>query len=172
MSNVDKGISLAIQATKEALQAVTERRFFETERGYHGRLYCELQQRLVSRSEIVPSCVLEMEYQKSSRHGLTQRPDIILHVPTEHSGVEPTRNNFVVWALKRRATVIDANEDFRRIEELFESLDYQLGVFINIDSAETMREHYKGKHSSKLMFSSVKLGQCGVRINVEGPEFC
>ena len=38
--------------------------------------------------------------------------------------------------------------------------------------AETMREHYKGKHSSKLMFSSVKLGQCGVRINVEGPEFC
>jgi nucleoside-diphosphate-sugar epimerase len=45
---------------------------------------------------------LEQEYQKgTSSHGTTQRPDIIIHVPVEHSGARITENNYVVYALKK-----------------------------------------------------------------------
>jgi hypothetical protein len=44
-----------------------------------------------------------MEYQKSARQGLAQRPDIVFHIPAEVSGAAVTENNYEVWALKPAA---------------------------------------------------------------------
>lgn len=49
--------------------------------------------------------ILEMEYQKSSRHGLGQRPDIVFHIPAEHSRESVQANNFAVWALPHRSVI-------------------------------------------------------------------
>lgn len=139
-----------IEVTGLALLAVNASRFFRTERGFQGRFYCTLQAQLDYAGLLNNGSILEMEYQKSARHGLRQRPDIILHVPTEHSGECIKENNFAVWALKRQATSADARDDFHKLDEMFDQLDYPIGFFINIDACTPMRQHYKGEHGTKL----------------------
>src|SRR3546814_9083523 len=75
-----------INATETAIRAVDAARFFKTERGFHGRFYCALQEQLGQAGLMVNGAILEMEYQKSTRHDLSQRPDIVLNIPAEHSG--------------------------------------------------------------------------------------
>ncbi len=60
-------------------------------------------------------------------------PDIILHIPTEVSGVGVYENNFAVWALKREATKKGAIEDFKKLDKMFRDLSYPVGFFININ---------------------------------------
>jgi hypothetical protein len=144
-------------ATEAAIRAVNAERFFETERGFHGRFYCALQEQLDQAGLIKNGAILEMEYQKSSRHGLWQRPDIIFHVPGEYSGRDVRDNNFAVWALKRRASVAEALADFNLLDEMFEALTYPVGFFLNIDCLDTMRQHYKGRHGDRLSAVAAKL---------------
>src|SRR3989442_11784166 len=75
-----------LDATALALRALTHPRFLRSERAYQGRIYCALQEELDRRGVLQDGIILEMEYQKSARHGLTQRPDIILHAPAEETG--------------------------------------------------------------------------------------
>ncbi|MEX2493215.1 MAG: hypothetical protein WD425_15795 [Nitrospirales bacterium] len=89
-----------ITATEAAIRAVGAARFFETERGFHGRFYCALQAELDRAGLIANGAILEMEYQKSERHDMVQRPDIVFHIPAEHSGAGARAYNFAVWALK------------------------------------------------------------------------
>ena len=155
---------ILVSATERAIKAVEATRFFQTERGFHGRFYCALQAEL-DRSHLMENgAILEMEYQKSARHGLRQRPDIIFHVPAEYSVAGVTKNNFAVWALKRRATVDGANDDFHKLDEMFDTLCYRFGFFINVDSTHPMREYYKGTHSSQLFTVAASLSDSAVAV--------
>jgi hypothetical protein len=55
--------------------------FYEDERGFQGALYAELYRRL-GEMAMLNGAILREEYQKRlGEHGLTIRPDIILHEP-------------------------------------------------------------------------------------------
>ena len=139
-----------IDATIEAIASVRNPRFIATERGYHGALYCALRYALDRRSLLVGDCILEMEYQKSARHGLSQRPDIILHVPAELSGGSVRDNNRAVWALKRDASASDAHEDFDKLDEMCQVLRYSMAIFVNVASTRTHLDSYRGQFPERL----------------------
>lgn len=157
--------NVLVRATEAAIYEVTHPRFFATERGFHGRFYCSLQAQLDQEGILIDGRILEMEYQKSGRHGLTQRPDIVLHAPAEESGASVRDNNFAVWALKFRANEGDACDDFRKLNEMFEYLHYPLGFFLNIESDETMLQHYIGDFRDRLVAVAVRRGREGVTVN-------
>ena len=146
-----------IAATEEALREVTEARFFRSERGFQGQFLSTLQRSLNRRGLLRGGCILEMEYQKSGRHGMRQRPDIILHIPAEISGGKVTENNFALWALKRRATQTKAREDFCKLDMMFDKLCYPLGFFINIDAKDHLAASYGGKFPERLRTVAVWL---------------
>lgn len=146
-----------VRATDAAIRAVAHPRFFDTELSFHGAFYHSLQTQL-NQSEIQPAgSILEIEHQKSGRHGIRQRPDIILHVPAVH-GVSVKDNNHAVWALKWRASVKKAKADFVLLDEMFEELNYPLGFFVNIGSMDPMLQHYGGKHRDRIVAVATTYG--------------
>ena len=147
-----------LAATESALRQV-EARYLRTERGFHGRFYSALFNELDRLHLLANGRLLEMEYQKSARHRLHQRPDIILHVPAEGSEPAVTENNCVVWALKRHATPKKAREDFDKLDDMFRVLHYRLGIFVNIDSAEHLAESYEGRYADRLVTVAVQYGR-------------
>lgn len=157
-----------IRATQAAIRQVDHLRFFATERGFHGRFYCALQTQLDQEGILTDGRILEMEYQKSGRHGLTQRPDIVLHVPAE-AGRSVRDNNFAVWALKFRADEGDARDDFRKLNEMFEHLRYPCGFFINIDSTDPKFRHYTGAFPDRVLALAVRRGLDGVEVSWQVP---
>lgn len=161
-----------INATEAAIRAVDAARFFQTERGFHGRFYCALQEQLDQAGLMVNGAILEMEYQKSRRHDLSQRPDIVFHIPVEYSGATVQENNFAVWALKRRASPAKAKSDFVLLDEMFQSLHYPLGFFLNIDSTDPMTQHYQGAFPDRLVSFAAQLsdGQTTVCWAAAGAE--
>ncbi len=124
-----------LSSLNDALLAFSCPRFFETERGFQGQLLIELDKRI----KLKPQVIVEQEYQKSSKlHGLTIRPDIIIHepfVPLRHS----CRNigNAAVIELKMKANIADAIADFQSLESMINVLRYPVGIFVNINSNET-----------------------------------
>jgi hypothetical protein len=95
----------------------------------------ELSQRL----HLPNQAIIEQEYQKRLfSHGLTIRPDIVIHDP-----YDPTRHasraigNIVVIELKLKANATQAAADFASLSTMLTVLQYPLGVFININSSET-----------------------------------
>lgn len=155
-----------INATIRSLSLITTPRLFRTERGYQGEFFCALQNILKEQGIIDGDIILEMEYQKSQRHGIHQRPDIILHVPAEISRANVSENNFAVWALKHRSSQKSALEDFRKLDEMFDVLEYPLGFFINIDSARHYFDEYKGDFVDRLVAFAVQLCEDGVSIKM------
>ncbi|HZS10043.1 MAG TPA: hypothetical protein VFD58_34765 [Blastocatellia bacterium] len=147
---------LIIEATIDALKSVKHPRFFRTERGYHGRFYCALQSVLDQRMSLDDACILEMEYQKSSRHGTGQRPDIVLHIPAGKTRPSVKENNYAVWAFKRKSSVDGAVDDFRKLDEMFELLCYSLGFFINIGSDEHLLKNYTGAYPDRIIAFAVR----------------
>ncbi|MGH7380876.1 MAG: hypothetical protein ACREKR_01410 [Candidatus Methylomirabilales bacterium] len=146
-----------VAATDEALRQVAEPRFLRTERGFQGQFYCALQRVLEARGLLQGGLILEMEYQKSARHGISQRPDIVLHVPAENSGAGVVDNNFAVWALKRRATPSQARDDFARLDEMFEMVLYPLGIFVNVGARDHLAWSYDGNFPERLRTVAVRL---------------
>jgi len=151
-------INEIVTATDKALREVAIPRFLRTERGFQGRFYCALQQILEKRGLLQGGGhILEMEYQKSARHGMSQRPDIVLHVPAEDSGARVSQNNLAVWALKRDATSGEARDDFAKLDEMFETLCYPLGIFVNIDAKNHFATSYNGEFPGRLRTVAVWL---------------
>ena len=147
-----------VDATDKALKMGIHPRYFQSERGFQGKFYCALQQILDNKGLLQDGYILEMEYQKSGLHNTSQRPDIILHVPTEESGAKVDENNMAVWALKkdsRNETLV--KEDFDKLDKMFEILKYQCGIFINIGSKNNFSEVYKGKFKDRLRMVAVWL---------------
>lgn len=139
-----------IEATINAIRILRDPRFLATERGYQGALYCAIRSELERMGLLTEHRILEMEYQKSARHRLSQRPDIVFHIPTEISGESVQKNNFAVWALKHSGSQIDAEDDFQKLEEMFEVLLYPVGIFVNIASRRTHLGHYTGQHKERI----------------------
>lgn len=100
--------------------------------------------------------ILEIEYQKRGVHGISQRPDIILHVPAEESHAPVNENNFAVVALKRRASPKLALADFCKLDKMCETLRYPLAVFINIDSKDHHLQRYTGRFGDRLHAFAVR----------------
>lgn len=92
-----------------------------------------------------------MEYQKAfARHGGSQRPDIILHVPAEESHTPVDENNFAVWALKYRGSAGDAVEDFEKLDWMCRQLKYPLALFINVSASATHLDAYTGQYKDRI----------------------
>jgi hypothetical protein len=124
-----------------ALAAIREPRLFATERGYQGALIGELQNRL-NEVALPGDPIIEQEYQKTlPHHGITIRPDLIVHVPFERGGTR-SRNegNFVAIEMKVNATAAEADEDFASLALMKERLGYQLTIFLNIGGARSYAE--------------------------------
>jgi hypothetical protein len=124
-----------VQAIRESLAAITNPRFYETERGFQGELLVLLHQR----AALPDQAIIEQEYQKVARgHGLTCRPDIIMHEPFNP---ERHRNraegNYAVIELKRRASAKRAMKDFISLSDMIRVLRYPLGIFINIGTGKS-----------------------------------
>ena len=139
-----------IAATDEALRQVAEPRFLRTERGFQGQFYCALQRALEQRGLLAGGRILEIEYQKSARHRMAQRPDIVLHVPAEESGARVAENNFAVWAVKRRATSAQAKDDFAKLDQMFQELSYPLGIFVNVGASDHFASSYEGRFPDRV----------------------
>lgn len=157
-----------IAATQRSLDSIWHPRFYENERGYQGILYYFLLRNLQGeRLLAVPGDrLLELEYQKSSRHGLGQRPDIVFHHPNEQHGEGVNRHNFAVWALKADANESLAMKDFNKLDEMFETLHYELGFFINMNSSRDYLEFYRGGHRDKLVGACAWLDADGAHCNI------
>jgi hypothetical protein len=139
-----------IAATVRAIQAVSHVRFFRTERGYQGRFYCALLSAFDERHLLDDDRrIIEMEYQKTAL-GMSQRPDIIYHIPVEVSGGHRWENNYAVWAFKRGASPGDARDDFGKLDEMFQVLQYPLGFFVNINADRDLLEQYEGHFADRL----------------------
>jgi hypothetical protein len=123
---------------QDALGDIREPRFFETERGYQGELVAQLGKRLKN-AALPGDPIVEQEYQKTMpAHGITIRPDIVIHIPFERGVVESRdRGNFVAIELKRHSTENEAYGDFASLAQMHEVLRYPLTIFINIDSDKT-----------------------------------
>lgn len=154
---------ILVAATEAAIHSVDAARFFRTERGFQGRFYCALQSELDHAGLLTGGAILEIEYQKWAAHGMGQRPDIIFHVPIEHSGTDRNSNNFAVWALKRKATVASACDDFAKLNQMFLQLNYPIGFFVNIDAEEPMAIHYQGEYGGRLL--AVSAGYSNGRVS-------
>jgi hypothetical protein len=131
-----------IDAVIRALTAITNARFFETERGFQGAFQANLVAALGDR--VPPEAIVEEEYQKRIKiHGIRRRPDVIVHTPTQAGG-DFRAGNFAVFALKLRANPSDARQDFEALDAMFAALHYPLGAFINIGDDRTHAEQYGG----------------------------
>lgn len=154
-----------IAATVQAFFADRSPRFFNTERGYQGSFYCSLRAALDRQGLLFDDRIVEMEYQKREpQHGLKQRPDIVFHIPSEVSGSLVGQNNYAVWAFKREANQEAAQKDFAKLDEMFETLNYPLGFFINIGSECHHLTSYEGSFSERLVVFAVSPVGNGVQL--------
>ncbi len=124
-----------IASLSESLAAISAPRFFESERGFQGELLVQLNKRL----KLSDNTIIEQEHQKKLKaHGLTIRPDIIIHEPFNPELHEArTEGNFAAIELKLNASPETAAEDFKSLSALLEVLQYPICFFINIGSAKS-----------------------------------
>lgn len=144
---------------RDSIQAITDERYFSTERGYQGQLLAELNSKLNIEQIFPGNPIVEQEYQKTlDNHGITIRPDIIIHIPYERKIHENRRaGNLVVVQIKREASNDEAKEDFDKLDLMFEKLDYPLGIFLNINSSNTFFDIYSGNYKDRLYCFAVRL---------------
>ncbi|MEZ2346991.1 hypothetical protein [Terriglobus sp. RCC_193] len=123
------------------MMKIVDPRFYETERGYQGALVAQLTAHL-DWAQFSGTPIVEQEYQKTlPKHGITIRPDVIIHVPVVPGHPEHrTQGNFVAFELKRRASTADAVADYESLRLLARKLAYPLTIFINLDSEVDHRE--------------------------------
>lgn len=131
-----------IELFRQSLKAIREPRFFQSERGYQGALIAELRERLREKALFPGDPIVEQEYQKRLKdHGITIRPDLIIHIPYERGFVsEQNQGNFVAIEMKCRATPEQAKDDFNSLKIMKERLGYPITIFLNISSRRTFAE--------------------------------
>lgn len=151
-----------IEITKQAIRNIKNPRSFKTERGYQGELLSNLNNLLAQCDLLSPEYMVEQEYQKTiPRHNLSQRPDIIIHIPTEDIGSENvTDNNFTVFALKLNGKKKSALEDLSKLDEMFDKLGYPYGIFLNINGyPNSFLNLYLGAYKDRIHEISIALNE-------------
>lgn len=151
-----------LEKLTEALRAIIAPRFYETERGFQGELLVQLGKRLALPDQVI----IEQEHQKrAAAHGLTCRPDIIVHAPfNEIRHEDRSQGNHIVIELKVRATSKEATEDFESLGDMIETLKYPLGIFINIGSEQTYRELVPEGLKDRIVVVAVALRSGAVQV--------
>ena len=137
----------AITILRSAIERVRESRLFATERGYQGQLASELDRLLDVESGGFTRPLVEQEYQKRADvHGITLRPDIVIHIPYDR-GVSPSRrhDNYLVILFKLSAKQRLADEDFTKLSTICSRLDYPIGAFLNIASTDLWLPSFAAK---------------------------
>ncbi len=147
-----------VAALRNSMKNIAEPRFYETERGYQGALIAQLTANL-NFATLNGNPIIEQEYQKTlPHHGITIRPDIIIHIPSRPNSEEDrTRGNFVAVEIKRRATDSEAKLDYDSLSLLVHRLAYPLIVFINIDSDDDHRRNCPPKIAAQTISIAVHL---------------
>ena len=147
-----------LAALHSAILSITEPRYFESERGFQGALIAQLEMRLAGLS-FADKPIIEQEYQKTfPAHGITIRPDILLHVPFERGETQNRwEGNFVALELKLRASAKDADDDFSSLSLLALKLSYPLTIFLNIDSSETYFKQCPAEIAQQTVCCAVRL---------------
>jgi len=151
-----------LNAIATALTSITDPHYYEDERGFQGEFYAQLRLRL--QDLVLPEdALLREEYQKRmGQHYLRIRPDIILHEPFDpgrHRG--PDQGNHAVMELKRRATPRTTSDALSNLIAMIETLNYPLGVFINIGSSKTWVELVPDSHRARIACLAVYLDENG-----------
>ena len=125
-----------LRILREALEAITEPRFFATERGFQGELLAGLRARL-HEAYFPGDPVVEQEYQKRMReHDIRIRPDLIVHIPFERDLTRVRRDgNFVAVEIKR--DINDVPAAFENLAVIERALDYALTVLVMVNSPDT-----------------------------------
>lgn len=151
-----------LAGVRDALQSITAPRLFETERGYQGALLGQLDRRL----QLPARVIVEQEYQKQAgRHGVTIRPDIIIHEPFDPERfADRTQGNVAVIELKLRSTAAEAVDDFKSLGLMLNVLRYSLGVFINIGAERTWAELLPPALRGRVVCFAVHLQDAAVTI--------
>ncbi|MFZ6025270.1 MAG: hypothetical protein ACOYVG_12540 [Bacteroidota bacterium] len=149
------------------LRNITNARLFNSERGFQGELLAELVALLRTTRMFPNETIIEQEHQKTVKHhGIGQRPDIIIHIPIE-AGLTSNRNenNFYVIALKLNGNRKSAMDDFNKLDDMFNQLDYPEGVFINIGTHPTTHlQNYNGANKSRIHEISLALNNNQVQM--------
>lgn len=157
-----------INKTILALNQVLSSRYFATERGFATEFQRHLIAQLENSNLFPEQTILEAEVQKrnAAHYGITQRPDILIHIPLK-SGVanDANENNFAVFAFKQKGNRARAEEDFEKLEEMFSGLHYRIGFFINIASyPSTQLEQLHDGFRTRIHEFSIDLNENQVRI--------
>lgn len=154
----------------EALEVIKEPRFFKSERGYQGELLAELRNR-IARACFPGDPIVEQEYQKTIPvHGLTIRPDLIIHIPFDRGLTSDRKEgNFVAVELKRRANEKKARAAFENLRQIKETLNYPLTLFVNIDSANPFAEFCPDSIAVQTLCVAVRLENGNPVIRVQDP---
>jgi len=142
VDNMKVQTSLMIGIIAEAIKQIRPRRLFSSERGFQGQLQANLDRLLRERNLICNRTLVEEEYQKTiPNHGISHRPDIIIHISFEEGITRSRREgNFIVFELKLRATKNGALDVFAKLNDYITILKYPLGVFVNIDREKSFIE--------------------------------
>lgn len=122
----------------ESLRRIRHPRMYQTERGFQGALVAELSAMRDALGIPTAEFLVEQEYQKRfGDHGINIRPDLVIHVPYDPARHGNRRqDNFVVFELTLRADVREAQDAYANVATMLGALNYDIGVFINIDSRE------------------------------------
>lgn len=152
----DRHILLEYMTT--ALRAITIPRFYDTERGFQGELLAGLQ-RVIPADFLPDRAIIEQEYQKRlQEHGLTIRPDIIIHVPFDPSRHRSRRErNVAVMELKLAASAEEAAADIKSLVKMMEILEYPLAIFLNIASEVTHADVVPAEWRERVVCFAVNL---------------
>jgi len=146
-----------LETLLSAINRIREPRLFLTERGYQGQLLVEFDKLLEGERDSIARPLVEQEYQKTAdKHGITLRPDIIVHIPFER-GVSPTRqhDNHLVILLNLAAKKKEAEEDFNQLEIMCSVLEYPIGSFVNIASSDLWLPNYTRKSDKKFTLHEI-----------------
>jgi len=156
---------LLLANIRKSLASISVPRFFETERGFQGALLAELTRR-IPKYVLPDGAIIEQEYQKRlAEHGLTIRPDIIIHEPFDpNRHADQREGNLAVLELKLRASKDEAAEDYKSLSKMIEVLRYPLGLFINIASDATYVELIPRGAKTHIVAFAVSLREGHVRV--------
>lgn len=152
----------------DTLKSITVPRYYSTERGYQTEFYRILSNEIENKRLFPEETIFEAEVQKRTldHYGITQRPDLLIHIPIE-TGLtdDPSENNFVNFAFKLNGNERVSIEDYSKLEEMFLHLNYELGIYINIGRYPDIYLHnYQGNFKDRIHEFSVELHNNDVNI--------
>lgn len=136
------------------LRSIKIPRYYKSERGFQTEFYRILSNQLEDKPIFPEHTILEAEVQKRNleHYGVTQRPDLLIHIPIETGITENSNeNNFVNFAFKLSGNERASVEDYEKLEQMFSILNYEMGIFINIGRyPEIFLNNYEGNFKDRI----------------------